>query len=317
MEWLRLLDETSTARVVINPDGDCCEALGRVRSWRHKLLIYRDGQFVWEGPIITPTWSLGQLEIRAADIGAWLDRRVVHETIQFGGSDLADIATWLIEDAFAPDDPGHQVLKVAPAGVTGGRQYTKDIGQSGDHLRDLAATGLDYTVVGNTIILLPENWLESVGRLSDVDLPEGLEVTEDGTNLATRWVIAGDDEGDVLGEAGSLDAYYGLLERYEEDNSITDDTSATSAARARVRSSLPVPVFIDSQEVTLSPEAAIDVPRLVPGWCLDVTSTLTCRTVTQRMKIVGLKVTEEGGTSDQPGTEKVQIQLAAAGTEMG
>ncbi|MGW1539736.1 hypothetical protein ACWCPM_05570 [Streptomyces sp. NPDC002309] len=201
--------------------------------------------------------------------------------------------------------------------MTGGRQYTRDIGQSGDHLRDLAATGLDYTVVGNTIILLPENWLESVGRLSDVDLPEGLEVTEDGTNLATRWVIAGDDEGDVLGEAGSLDAYYGLLERYEEDSSITDDASATSAARARVRSSLPVPVFIDSQEVTLSPEAAIDVPRLVPGWCLDVTSTLTCCTVTQRMKIVGLKVTEEGGTSDQPGTEKVQIQLAAAGTEMG
>ncbi|MGW1539737.1 hypothetical protein ACWCPM_05575 [Streptomyces sp. NPDC002309] len=102
VEWLRLLDETSTARVVINPDGDCCEALGRVRSWRHNLLIYRDGQFVWEGPIITPTWSLGQLEIRAADIGAWLDRRVVHETIQFGGSDLADIATWLIGDAFAP-----------------------------------------------------------------------------------------------------------------------------------------------------------------------------------------------------------------------
>ncbi|MEU6459970.1 hypothetical protein [Streptomyces sp. NPDC047065] len=47
------------------------------------------------------------------------------------------------------------------AGVVGGRRYIKDVGQSGDHL--------------------PET--ESVGRLSDV---------EDGTSLATRWVV-GDD----------------------------------------------------------------------------------------------------------------------------
>ncbi|MGW2074292.1 hypothetical protein ACWCPK_38650 [Streptomyces sp. NPDC001953] len=315
VKWVRLLDDTSTARVVINPDGDCCEALGRVRSWRHRLQIYRDGEFVWDGPIITPSWSLGHLEIRAADIGAWLDRRVPHESITFGSTDLADIAEWLIEDAFAPDDPGHQVLKMAPAGVTGGRRYIKDVGQSGDHLRALAETGLDYTIVGQSIILLPEDWRESVGRLSDADLPEGLEVTEDGTNLATRWIVAGDDEGDVLGEAGGADAYYGLLERYVEDTSITDDGSATSAAQVKVRTSLPVPVFIDSQDVTLSPEAAIDVPKLVPGWCLDVTSNTTCRTITQRLKIVGVKVTEEGGTSDEPGAERVQVQLAAGGSE--
>ncbi|MEU6497311.1 hypothetical protein ABZ890_44345 [Streptomyces sp. NPDC046984] len=168
---------------------------------------------------------------------------------------------------------------------------------------------------GTTNILLPEDWRESVGRLSDADLPEGLEAAEDDTNLATRWVVAGDDEGDVLGEAGGADEYYGLLERYVEDTSITDDASAALAAQVKVRTSLPVPVFIDSQDVTLSPEAAIDVPKLVPGWCLDVTSNTTCRTITQRLKIVGVKVTEEGGTDDQPGAECVQVQLAAAGSE--
>ncbi len=96
-----------------------------------------------------------------------------------------------------------------------------------------------------------------------------------------------------------------------EDTSITDDASATSAAQVKVRTSLPVPVFIDSQDVTLSPEAAVTVPKLVPGWCLDVTSNTTCRTITQRLKIVGVKVTEDGGTSDEPGAERVQVQLAA------
>lgn len=315
VEWTRLLDDTSTARVVINPDGNCCERIGRVRSWRHKLLIYRDGMFVWGGPILQAEWSLGRVEIWAGDVLAWLDRRVPHRDMEFGDSDLSDVASWLIEDGFAPDDPGHSVQVIAPSGVRGARRYWEDIGQSGDHLRDLAETGLDYTAVGDTIILLPETHTASVGRLTDADLPDGLIVAEDGTSLATRWVVAGDDAGDVLGEAGGSHAYYGLLERYLEQTSIPDDASATAAARSKLRSSLPVPVFIDTQEVTISPEAAIDVPKLVPGWCLDITSAQTCRTITQRLKITGLKVAEDGGTESTPGSESVQVQVAATGAE--
>ncbi|WP_086859911.1 hypothetical protein [Streptomyces milbemycinicus] len=317
VEWTRILDETSTARIVVTPDGDCCERLGRVRSWRHKLMVYRDGVFVWGGPIIQVEWSLGQVEIWAGDILAWLDRRVPHEDIAFGDSDLTDIAAWLVSDAFAPDDPGHSVQVIAPAGVRGARRYIKDVGQTGDHLRDLAETGLDYTAVGDTIVLLPETHTASVGRLTDADLPDGLVVAEDGTALATRWVVAGDDDGDVLGEAGGPHEYYGLLERYLQQTSIPDDTSAAAAARSKLRSSLPVPVVIDSQEVTISPQAAVDVPKLVPGWCLDITSAQTCRTITQRLKITGVKVTENGGTESTPGSESVQVQVAATGAEAG
>ncbi|HLL36312.1 MAG TPA: hypothetical protein VK545_21070 [Streptomyces sp.] len=116
---------------------------------------------------------------------------------------------------------------------------------------------------------------------------------------------AGSDENDVIGEADGVDPYYGLLEKYEEQTSILDSPSA--AARSRLRSSLPVPVFLDSERVTLSPEAAVAVPKLVPGWCLDVASTSTCRTVAQRLKIVGVRVTENGDG------ESVQAQLAPTG----
>lgn len=315
VEWTRSLDDTSTAQVVINPDGDCCGRLGRVRSWRHRLHVYRDDQFVWGGPILQAEWSLGKVELWAADITAWLSRRVPHRDMEFGDSDLTEIAQWLIKDAFAPDDPGHSVRTIAAAGVRGARRYRRNIGQTYDHLLDLAETGLDFTAVGDTIILLPETHTASVGRLSDADLPEGLIVAEDGASLATRWIVAGDEAGDVLGEAGGSDAYYGLLERYLEQTSIPDDTSATSAARSKLRSSLPVPVFIDTQQVTISPEAAIDVPKLVPGWCLDITSAQTCRTVTQRLKITGVKVTEDGGSDSTPGSESVQVQVAATGAE--
>ncbi|MDP4512059.1 hypothetical protein [Nonomuraea turcica] len=38
VEWNRVLDNTSTARAVIAPGGDCCQKLRDVRSWRHVLL---------------------------------------------------------------------------------------------------------------------------------------------------------------------------------------------------------------------------------------------------------------------------------------
>lgn len=315
VEWNRTLDNWSTARAVINPVGDCCNRLGAVTTWRHRLVVYRDGKYVWDGPITTVEWSLGEVEVSAADILVWLDYRVPHQDMEFTGTDLARIGAKLIDDAFAPDDPGHTVETIAPAGVTGSRAYLRDIGQVGDHLKALADAGLDYTALGSKILLLPETHAVSVGRLSDGDFPTGLKVSEDGTALGTRWVVAGSDDSGTIGEAGGTDAYYGLLERYVEQNEITDAVSATAAARARLRGSLPVPVFVDTQEVTISPDAAVDVATLVPGWCLDITSASTCRTVSQRLKITGLKVTETGGDADSPGQESVQVQVAATGAE--
>jgi hypothetical protein len=306
VEWSRVLDDISEARVLVQPDGDCCAAMGRVRPWRHKLVLYRDGRPCWEGPCVVPEWNAdGTVEVRAFDILAWLDRRVPHETIRHTGRDLADIGAWLIADGFAPDDPGHTVEIVARTRIKGDREYEQDVGQTGDHLRDLAETGLDYTAIGSRILLMPEDHCGRVGALTDADFPDGLVVVDDGLALATRWVVHGKD--DVRGEAGGIDPYYGLLERSVEETSILDNLSADAAARSRHRASNPAPLFIDSRQTTLSPDAAVDVKNLVPGWCVDVTTTATCRNISQSLKIVGVKVSDTGDG------ERVSVQLTPAG----
>ncbi|MEV5929912.1 hypothetical protein ACPCSG_27015 [Streptomyces cellulosae] len=315
VEWSRLLDATSSARVVIQPDGDCCNRLARITSWAHRLVIFRDSQYVWDGPITNVSWSLGEVEVAAEDVSVWLDDRVPHQNRAFTNVDLTEIAAWLIADGYAPDDPGHTVQIVGKAGVTGSREYFTGIGQTGDHLRQLAEAGLDYTVIGSRILLLPETHLVSVGRLSDTDLPEGLEVAEDGKSLVTRWIVAGSEDSGVVGSAGGVDPVYGLHERYVEMTEITDATSAQQAAQARRRVSSAVPVFIDTREVTISPLANLDVPKLVPGWALDVTSAGTCRKVSARLKIVGLRVQETAGSDNSPGSESVQVQVAATAAE--
>lgn len=321
VSWNRVLNETSTAAVIIGVSGsECCAELGGIRSWRHQLNIYRitdsGSSLVWTGPIVNVDWGVDAVSISAVDVIGWLDRRVPHQSIAFTDTDLVDIAAWLIADGFLPDDPGHTTTIIGPSNIVGGRTYEINVGQTADHLRDLADTGIDFTAVGTNIVILPDDFCDVVGRLSDDDLPEGLSVAEDGASLATRVIVAGTEEGDPVGTAGGTNPYYGLLERYIEQRNIPTQAAADEAARGALGPLLTVPVFVDTQDITLSPQSDVDVSKLVPGWCLDVTSDSTCRTITQRLKLTGLQVSEDGGTEGSPGQEKVTIQVAAHGDDL-
>ncbi len=317
VEWNRLLNDASQAKVEIGVSGPtCCAELGAVRSWRHSLELYRGGEFVWAGPIVSVEWSRDSVAIEATDIIGLLDRRVAHADYTFTDTDITEIAEVLIEDGLAPDDPGHTVTVKGLADVIGGREYEKDVGQTADHLRDLADTGLDFVAVGNNIVILPDDFCEVVGRLADEDFPEGLSVAEDGASLATRVIVAGSDDSDVVGAAGGVNAYYGLIERYFEQTSITTQAAADSAAAAALKSLAVAPVFVETSNVTLAPTAPVSIPDLVPGWCVDVTSDATCRVVSQRLKITGIKVTEDGGSAGNAGQESIVLQLTATGNQL-
>lgn len=311
VQYSRVLNDVSDARVSIGVEGDgCCDQLGNIRSWRHWLNIFRNGVFVWSGPIISVAWTLDEVRVAAVDLVGLLDRRVVHNLLTFTNVPVSTIAAALIADGFAPDDPGHTTTVVAPTPALGGRTYQPWIGQTADHLRDLSETGMDFTAVGANIVILPDDFGDVVGRLSDDDLPEGLTVAEDGASLATRQVVAADEDTGFVGIAGGVNPYYGLLEVYSEQNTLKTLNDANQAAQAKLAGTLAVPVFIDTQNVTLAPTAPVSIEQLVPGWCLDITSAATCRVITQRMKITGLQVTENGVS------EKVVVQVAAMGDEL-
>lgn len=323
VEYNRVINDVSDARVTIAVEGlNCCAELSGIRTWRHWLNIYRDGSFVWSGPIGQVWWTATEVRIAAVDLIGLLERRVVHNLLVYDGAAVASIAADLIRDGLAPDDPGHTVTAVGSTRALGSRTYQPWIGQTADHLRDLSDTGIDFTCVGSNIVILPDEFEDVVGRLADSDLPEGLVVSEDGSALATRQVVAGDEDTGFVGVAGGTNDYYGLLEMYTEQNTLTTLAGVDQAAREKLRGSLAAPVFIDTQDVTLSPTAPVRIEQLVPGWCLDITSAATCREITQRLKITGLSVTETGGGERSgagtpvSGGERVVVQVAAIGNDL-
>lgn len=328
VQWGRVLNETATARATIQPRGDCCQCMGQVRTWRHRLVIWRAGLPVFDGPVVVAEWSPDGVDVVAYDVSAWLDRRLPHSDMDFTSTDLTTIAETVIADALLPDDPGVVVEVVSPSLIFGDRSYRIDVDRCLDHLRDLSNTGMDWTVAGGRILLFGASFSDSIGSLSDADFPQGLRVIEDGASLVSRWVLWGaidparDSEGrfvsgasigsGIKSVAGGIHDYYGLLESVHDSlavqnlgaASVQDQTSADAATASLLASSLPAPVFIDTGAGPLSPSAPVDIADLIPGYCLQVASVATCRPVTAVQKIYELLV------ADGPSGESAQVICA-------
>lgn len=89
--WSRARSDTSDGSVemdgvAIAADPDCCQVMRTIRPWVHELFIYRDDEMEWCGPITEMGLDGPKLTIKARDLSAWLDRRLIHSTHTWGGS---------------------------------------------------------------------------------------------------------------------------------------------------------------------------------------------------------------------------------------
>lgn len=293
--WGRVLDDTSTAEVVVPMGGDvaCCNLLGRTRSWCHELVVHRDGQRVWEGPTTRIEYGRDSTLIRAKDVTVWLAKRKIRSLINYtatglGAADLSTIAEAVIRNALAIDDPGIlPYLLVLASGVTGERQYQPNSAYAGDELRELARTGIDYTALGRRLIIGPETALARLPTLTDGDFIGDLVVIEDGDAAATSATVVGKG---VVATAGG-EGPCGLLEALVREEQILDQASAQAEANAIVAAGSPTPVYVDVPDgARLAPEAPVGINDLIPGVVAPVAVAEVCRPVTTDLRLQRLSV---------------------------
>lgn len=317
----RVMDDTSEAIIIMDlASGDqestCCECLGNVRSWIHSVMIFRDGDLVWgPGPVVNVLYRRDQVSVTARDVTAWLDVRHVHNYLDFVDADPLVIASALIDDAMAPDDPcgiADGVFVQAPA-VPGfiDREYLEidPTGYVGDAFRELARTNMDYTVIGSTIIIGEPLAFGPYTTLTDEDFLVDIEVEERGLEAATEWTVQSEF---ASGSAGGIDPFYGLIEQLVEESELEDDDHAILIATNRLVASNPVPMYVNVPEgARLSPDAPVCFELLVPGTLVNVNIRGLCRQVYSQLKLTALTVHVTSGD------EEVGITLSPLGTSFG
>lgn len=315
LDWGRVMDDTSEANVTINISGGdadgpaCCECLGQLRAWVHSMAIIRSGELVWgPGPIMNDVNSTATGKIRALDVSIWLDKRVIRQGFSFKGVDIVEIARQLIVHGMEPDDPCDLVgqMDVTLGGVKIDKTIEANRSYVGEVLRDLAKIGLDYTVIGSTIVLAPNLAYGPFGTLRDEDFLVDVEIEERGEETATKWYVNG---GSVHGTAGGTDPAYGLIEQIADgDDNIEDTTAANAAAAGRLTATNPTPQYVNIPDgARISPDSHVCIEQLVPGALFDVSLKNLCREVFLHNRLTALKVTVSGGD------ESVGVTLAPLG----
>jgi hypothetical protein len=342
VRWNRTLDEVSTATVVL-ARAQCGSCIDSVNPWEHEVAIFRNDELAWAGRVSEIDYSAanGSVIIEAQDLFSWLDvRKIVRNPEGYYAEclDLAYIFQDVIASGLQPDPRPNFRLHLKPSGIRGTREYSlEQFRYAGDELRELARSGVDFTMVGRTCFageieirggdipyIIEEHWSQ----------PPDVKVI--GADMATRTIVgagaAGSDGYDEYGvypgpAGGSGEAsvalltaagqQFGLIERSFDESAIEDDCAAVSAEQdlsvdqaARTRWE-----FLSSPHAYISggrlaANAPFGTSCLIPGRRIriGVTANLAGRPFVDLYRIQSLSVT---ATQDD---ESVSVALTPLGT---
>lgn len=359
--WERTIDDFSEARVRFRPQkgDDCCAKLSTkwdangnvidpgIWPWSHEIIIYRDGEPVWTGPIfsfdetVTPDENTDFMQLNARDHLAWLDRRVIHTKLPFGGTvpfDLVDIARFIILDAFGTRDnigiTAANLPPYPPSGRKGNRSTRPREARAGDELREVARGGIDFTCVGRTIIVKGVRRDPAIGspELRNRDFQAGVEIRIVGADAATTGYAVGKQPTEpadnpppppigqayapgvpTTGAKAGIHPYWGLIEALTNASETDSQDFLDWMASTLVEETMPPPRALSIPASSmLSPEANVSVHDLIPSRHFKITIKGTCSMLSQYMRLSHVEASWEPGTPERiavtfiPGNSEIE-----------
>lgn len=333
VRWNRIRDDISEGAVKIAAERCFAQErnLSTVEPFRDELVIYREGERVWEGPITRLNFSDEEMEIHAKDVMTYPSRTAMasaynnaHPNTAYAIDRIRTILEAemsrkeLAEQAVNPDLPSYNILPYVvyhqtPSDARTARStpaYQKTVWEEID---DMAAKGgIDYTVVGRAIHIWDTSKPLGQTRVAtQADFDQRIRATMYGMDLATRAIVT-DGEGNY-GAAGGVDPYYGLQENletaYDENEDADPPTSqemASQAARNLVGRN-PVPMVLRVPDnASINPSGVFSISDLVPGVFIPLRAKILIRTFVQTQKLDKMSVIET------PGSEKISVVMSPA-----
>lgn len=206
LSWNRVRDDISNCTLTTTGFGEDCGAmLGELRTWAHEIVVFRNEERVWEGPISRLSYSSASIEIEARDPMNYVYRRIMRQGYNdnfrrprqgiFGNRSVVERAAIIIQNALAPYDPNVlpylTVINYPDDDATQSRFVADWAKTAWEEVDDLAATaGLDYTCVGRRIILFDTH--RPVGLLAEMrekDFFDSPIITEYGMSAANIFGV--------------------------------------------------------------------------------------------------------------------------------
>lgn len=343
IRWGRKRDDIGEATVTLNNWTEATLALLRtIRTWRHEIVVFRDGVRVFEGPVtlIGGNRRVG-ITLQAKDVMGYVYRRIMRQGYddsyrimngqQLGQNTVVERAQRIITNALGYDDPNvlPYLTPITAADDAKNSRIVKDFSKTAwEEIDDLAATaGLDYVTSGRRIILWDTH--RPLGRLAEMGnsaFSEEPIITEYGMSAANFFGVTNNDG--IYGTFSALDPdeplppegwVEQLASAYSESEAEAISRNLSRADRLKLEETLteqaernimgrwtpPVIVRVPDNS-TLSPDLNVGINQLVPGVWIPLRADNGIREVSQWQKLDSITVeqTDKG--------EKISVIMSPA-----
>lgn len=315
LEWGRRLSDTSVAEVRIAKSStmrdDCCGLWRKFQPWWNDLIIYRDGEVVWRGPVYRMRERQDSFVVQARDITAWLDKRSAYRHVPifpetWDGSAVID---WVMRaiNLVLPTTPTipefarptvHELISLYFSGRTIGISPDSwlDSAMHAENLRELMNLAQDlvpwvtWTQSGNRIYIRPIPTYETTPTavLTREHFSTDLETIVDGEPMVTFVGASGDVKTGTAGETFVHDEYVHrpvvaggktlpplALRVFMPDPMESATHIADLQALANHHADLTAPPIVYTQVPSgskLTPDAPVSIRELFCGARIDVYS---------------------------------------------
>lgn len=316
--WGRRRDDISVASLrTTAPSMECLSLLEQVEPNRHELVIYRGSERVWEGPISLVRYASTFVEIEAKDVMYYAYRTVMHAVHNNNYPNVASVtarARAVLTSEMARKEALSPPINMLPhvrsfATANDARTARKTLPMQSTVFEDIdsmaAKAGLDYTVVGRSLLLFDTHTvIGQTPTVTEADFIGDVIVTAHGMEGATRSIVT-DGQGNY-GVTGGVDSFYGEWENLEtaydenvDGTNVPTVAEMTSQAERNQDGRNPVPVIVRVPDGSrLNPEGVLQMSDLVPGVRIPLRATLTARVVNQMQKLDAMSVTESESTGE-------------------
>lgn len=307
----RVLDEISSASITVPMSAAnpwCARALGDIGAFQHELVIYRDGDQVWVGPVSEDVaYTDEQVIFGARDVFAWLERRLIEQDIVLTGIDLMRVFEKYVEAGLARENSMGIRLRSYPTGILGDREALEfDFRRAADELRELSRTGIDFTVINRDIIAWGEDEIfDELPTLTTDQISDGT-ITQLGAFAVSEVVVLGDRSGGetIIGKQGGIDEDIGLVQMTLQEPAIRDDASARQSAASRLAAFRGRPHQIEGR---LLDRASAKMEQLIPGSLWPVAVEIGAKRLVETMRLMSVSVNSQ--VSDEGVTEEVRVMV--------
>lgn len=349
----RVLNDISTASIEVRLRADseeCCGVYSSLNPWEHEIAIFRDNTEVWCGPIVRMELDFvgGRGRVEARDLLAWADKRVIEmadEDYDVEDADLKDVYEWVLNHGYCKD-PWCMTWSLQEVGVpitrryaaydaAGGDRWGGTYPVVGDELRNLADSGVDYTVIVRhlwggdvevttptpiTTILYDNHWISlPTIIISGEDMATRVIVGSgnsgyDGWDASSMWIEPQEQASPVTSSTLTVPQQkFGLLETVRKESKF-DDVDTSTSPNALTQSTfgyyeLSQQPFTYIEGGRLSPDAPVSFASLIPGARFDLRLTQSCRIIFNDYRLYNVNV------QFGPGTEEISVTFAPVGVE--